>query len=453
MKNIIKKVVASYKGNGFLEVNTEKREFTTVEYVGKELENLTRANVFVGSIRIYEKGFWYFISFMDNDLEKHFNTITDMVKAGEGKKGGLTPYKSVVDKVVMKCEKDPRSITLEEKHDLIKKYNDIIINNKSMQTSRSLYRDLVSNRIYANSENSFIEMEKAHCGISCSAFAKDGMNVQKASFSHAGTGGFEFAVNHEQNVENTIKDVIDMLNSPQIDGGRYNVILDNHICGVFAHEAFGHLSEADFIYENPGLQEMMKKGRQFGKENLNIVDDGSIEKLGGYTPYDDEGVPTGRTELIKNGILNARLTSRETAYKLSEPLSGNARFLSPYFSPLVRMTNTFIDKGETSVEDLFSKCEDGIYAKGFIGGMTSLEQFTFTPRCAYIIKNGKIKSPVRDVVLSGNVFDTLKSISAIGNDLVHHSTLGGCGKFGQTGLTVSTGGPHLLIDNVLVGGK
>jgi TldD protein len=199
--------------------------------------------------------------------------------------------------------------------------------------------------------------------------------------------------------------------------------------------------------------ETMKIGRRFGVEELNIIDDGNIEDVVGYTPYDDEGIPAQRTYLVKNGVLNARLHSRLTSKFMNEPLSGNARALSYEFPPLVRMTNTFIDNGTTPVEELFEKLGNGIYVVDFLGGQTNLEMFTFSAAYGYKVENGKITKLLRDITLTGNVFETLNNIVAIGNDLKIHSTMGGCGKGGQSPLPVGDGGPHILVKDVLIGGK
>lgn len=453
MEHEIKALVNRYQGGGYLEIHLETREFTTIEYSGSELETLTRSELFVGNIRLFEKGFWYFTSFMDRDFDKHYDRILKMLLVGEAREGAINSYQKINTQIKTPFQIDSRLVPLEEKYSLVKRYNEIILNSKNIQTSRAIYKDIARKKYFANTEGSYIEQEKLFTGVSCAAVARSGMNIQTASYSHAGHGGYELVTGKEAEVEKTVSQALEMLNAPQVEGGRYNVILDNQMSGVFAHEAFGHLSEADFIYENPEMQEMMKLGREFGREIVNIVDDGTIEGLAGYVPFDDEGVNGRRTELIKSGKLNARLHSRETAIKMGETVTGNARALNPFFAPQVRMTNTFIDNGTTPVSELFEACGDGIYACGFIGGMTSLEQFTFTPRCAYIVKNGKIVSPVRDTVLSGNVFETIKNITHTGNDLKHFGTLGGCGKGGQNGLTVTTGGPHILVENVLVGGK
>ena len=116
------------------------------------------------------------------------------------------------------------------------------------------------------------------------------------------------------------------------------------------------------------------------------------------------------------------------------------------------MTNTFIVPGESTVDDLFAGVEDGLYVKNWYGGMTSMEMFTFSAGEAYRIRNGKVAELVRPVVLSGNVFETLKNIDAIGDDLEMNQG-GGCGKGGQMPLPVTNGSPHIRIRKYLVGGK
>ena len=196
---------------------------------------------------------------------------------------------------------------------------------------------------------------------------------------------------------------------------------------------------------------MMKLGRRFGPDFLNIIDQGDIPGECGHTPYDDEGVKGGRNYLIRDGLLVGRLHSRETAGKMGEAPTGNARAMNAEFRPIVRMTNTFIEGGDTSFESMIEDIENGIYACGFLGGNTDLERFTFSSACAYKIEKGKITTPLRDVILSGNVFETMHNINKIGDDRTLFGGLGGCGKGSQYPLPVSDGSPHICIKNVLVG--
>ena len=195
----------------------------------------------------------------------------------------------------------------------------------------------------------------------------------------------------------------------------------------------------------------MVLGRGFGDKHLNIVDDATIPDLRGSYKYDDEGTPTSRTYLIREGILVGRLHSRETSAKMGEKATGNARAINYLYPPIVRMSNTFIEQGNASLEEMLGDIQEGVYVKDWYGGTTSLEMFTFSAGEAYMIRQGKLAELLRPVVLTGNVFSTLENIDAVGNDLEMNQG-GGCGKGGQSPLPVSNGSPHIRIRRCLVGG-
>jgi TldD protein len=167
--------------------------------------------------------------------------------------------------------------------------------------------------------------------------------------------------------------------------------------------------------------------------------------------FDDEGTPTQETYMIRDGELVGRLHNRQTAARLGETPTGNARATDYRWPPIVRMTNTCIKPGETEFQNMIKDIELGIYALDSMGGQTAQENFSFSSAYAYMIRNGQIAEMVRDVILAGNVFNTLNNIEAIGNDFNWYA--GFCGK-GQGGwLPVSMGAPHLRIKNVLIGGQ
>ena len=230
------------------------------------------------------------------------------------------------------------------------------------------------------------------------------------------------------------------------------MVLDPVLAGVFAHEAFGHLSESDFVYENARMRDIMILGKQFGNPILNIVDGAVIPGLRGSYKYDDEGTPATRTDLIHEGKLVGRLHSRETAAKMNEKPTGNARAINYRFAPIVRMTNTFIEAGKATFDEVITDIKEGVYAKNWYGGTTSMEMFTFSAGEAYMIRNGKVAELLRPVNLTGNVFVTLQKIDAVANDLEMNQG-GGCGKSGQSPLPVSNGSPHIRIQDCLIGGK
>ena len=454
MRENIKKLVAKAK-IPFLEVHIEERQGVEISYAGKELDSLNQYIDIGGNVRAFSRGVWSFASFNDfNELESHINFVSQHVRIGRrNNRGKLAIAEPYVDEITVKMDDDPRDIPIYEKVKTVKSYNSIILRSKKIQSSRVRYADTFQRRFYINSEGADIVEEKIYCGISFIAIAKDGMNVQMMKKSKGGTRGFHTVCGLEEDAEGVKKDAIDLLKAKKVKAGMYTLVADPVLTGVFAHEAFGHLSEADFVYMNNKMQKIMQLGRRFGSKELSIVDDGTICGERGSYKYDDEGVQSRCNILINKGILVGRLHSRESAEKMSEKPTGNARAISYRYHPIVRMTNTFIKKGNMTFNELIGDIENGIYAVDALGGQTELEMFTFSSAKAYIIKNGRIGPMVRDVVITGNVFETLKNIDGIGNDMELHGGLGGCGKDGQSPLPTAQGGPHIRIRNVVIGGK
>jgi TldD protein len=272
-------------------------------------------------------------------------------------------------------------------------------------------------------------------------------------YSFGSSDDFGVLVGKENDVRQACKLAVELLAADSVKGGEYTVIVDPLLAGVFAHEAFGHLSEGDNVYEDQNLQKLMQLGETFGSHNLSIYDTGIDKGYRGYLRYDDEGVPTQKTYLIQNGKLVGRLHSRETAGVMGEKPTGSARAITYRHAPICRMRNTCIESGKAAFDDMVKDIKLGVYAQDSYGGQTSHEMFTFSAGQAYMIRDGKIAELVKNVTLSGNVFQTLKNIDMIGNDFNIHDSGGGCGKGGQAPLPVSHGSPHIRIKKVIVGGR
>ncbi len=438
----------------FAEIRFSASTGTSISLSGDQVETFSSGDTIGGSVRVLNNGAWGFISFNDlGDIENHFRrglsissslTVTDKTRirrSGTVRRSFTTPMK-----------KDFTRIPLEEKFELISAYNKILKSSPKIQTTRAVYRDVTSCYAYLNSEGSELFYDRAYCGVQLSSVARDGSVIQPYGESVSGYGGYEVTEGREGLADEVVKTAVDLLSAESVPGGTYRVVADQKLAGVFIHEAFGHLSEADFVHENERLRKMMVIGKEFGPPELTVIDSGNMPEFSGYIPFDDEGIiPTG-TSLIRNGLLSGRLHSRETAEKMGEETTGNGRAISVMKQPIVRMTNTFIENGTYSREAILDTAGDGIFAAGMIGGETNLEIFTFTSAYGYEIRNGKIGKMYKDIVLSGNVFTTLRNIAMIGDDRRMYGGLGGCGKGGQSPLPVSFGGPHLLIKDVLIGG-
>ena len=180
---------------------------------------------------------------------------------------------------------------------------------------------------------------------------------------------------------------------------------------------------------------------------LSIVDCG--KSLGsGYVPYDDEGTKARKNYLIKKGVLAGRLHSGATSAYLKEKMTGNARAINCTFEPIVRMTNTYIEAGELTKDELFAGVKFGYYIKSVKHG-SGMSKFTIAPSVAYEIVDGKITRPVKISVITGDVFTTLGLIDGLSNKVEYMSFVsGGCGKMEQHPLPVGFGGPHVRISKM-----
>jgi len=448
LADVIRKYNAEY-----IDVHLEESQSSTITYRGKDLESIDKTSSVGGNIRALVKGGWGFVSFNNLDeLEAKAKQAFDQagfVSRGDAR---VHPVRPIQDRLMGNLKENPVNIPLSQKKQILDEYNEVIWSTPKLQTSVIGYSDGYKKYLYINSAGSFIEQERADVMLRVTAIAADGGEVQQVGLSLGSLGDFNQIKGLHNKIRELSQRAVDMLSAPHAQGKEYTVVLDPILAGVFIHEAFGHLSEADHVYENPQLREIMTLGKKFGGSELNVVDGAAVPGLRGSYKYDDEGVPAEKTYLIRGGILTGRLHSRETAAKMNEKLSGNARAINYRFPPIVRMTNTYIEPRSVSFADMIADTREGIYVKNWYGGTTSMEMFTFSAGEAYMIRNGKIAETLRPVVLTGNLFATLQNIDAIGDDLEMNQG-GGCGKGGQSPLPVSNGSPHIRIQHCLIGGR
>jgi TldD protein len=455
-KNLLSDLLARYRSQvDYLAIRLEESEGTDILLRADKIETLSQGVSIGGQVRACYKGGWGFASF--NQLSTLKERVEEAIAAarmvGE-EETILAPIKSVQDICCLPLTgTDPRTISLAQKKALCDRYTEILRSlDKRITTTSVRYGDNAQCVILATSEGTMLEQSWVDMEMRFAATARNGDTVQTGRETTGSRKAYEDLLGLDSQVKSAAQRAVDALALPPVKGNTYTVVIDPILSGLFVHEAFGHLSEADMTYENPDLLEVMTIGRRFGPKELQIFDGAAPEGHRGSYYYDDEGTPATTTQLIKDGVLVGRLHSRETAGKLNETATGNARCLNYHYPPLVRMTNTWIEPGKTPVKDLFTGIKEGVYARNWLGGMTNGEMFTFSAGEAWMIRNGEIAEPVRDVTLSGNVFTTLADIEAIGDDFYWDES-GGCGKGGQSGLAVGCGGPSLRIKNVIVGGE
>lgn len=458
MKKKLAGVVADLTAD-YADIRYEENRKTRVTFQGKKLDQIASYLTSGGHVRAYADGGRSIASFSDTDDVAAIaqSTVASARLVGEKRDRALrlSPAPTVTDSFPVSPRQDPRSVSLKEKLDLVAHYNELILAEAHVVTTMAEYDEFSSRRLLVNSEGSVVEYELLNVGIHGFVVTKKGEIVQRVRFAFGGNEDFSSLLGREEDLKGQIVKAQELLDAQPASAGTFPVILDPSEAGVFIHEAFGHLSEADGLQNNPAFRERLQLGTTLGKGILSVIDDPTITRHPGSFPIDDEGVRGVRTSLITEGVLTGRLHSRETAAEFGEPLSGNMRAVEAHFTPIVRMSNIYIEPGKTAFDDMVASIDDGYYLVGAKGGQTSGDQFTFGAQWGYRIKGGKLGPMVRDINMSGELFSTLQAISMIGDDL-SFGERGGCGKGGggpmQLNRKSGKGAPHIKIDRVTVGG-
>lgn len=443
------------KGVDYADIRYENLKAAVISYSGKELKDIIQSSTHGGFIRVLTKGGMGMSSFNKlTDAAISFDTAAasaNLASENSQEKIRFTQTEPIVNEVKIEPEIDPRSISLEDKKNLLASYNEMILSGENIFNTELSYSEVFADKIFLTTEGAKIKQEQAIAQIRGSIYAKRGDIIQQVRVVLGGSSDYKALLNREKTVKEQIKLAQGLLDADKVTAGVYTVLLDPEIAGVFIHEAFGHLSEADLLENNDSLRQKMKIGAKFAVPELNVIDDGTLYGIPGYYEYDDEGVPARKTYLIKEGLLSGRLHNRKTALSFGEKLSGNCRAENFTFEPIIRMSNIYIDNGNFTFERLLKSIKNGLYIIGGKGGQTSGDVYTFGAQAGYIIEGGRLTKMVRDISLSGNLFQTLKNITGIADDL-KFSESGGCGKGGQTLLKSGIGSPHVRIEKVAVGG-
>lgn len=446
-----KKILSSISSKiDYGDIRAGKGNSTNIVMKDNKIQEINTGIDIGARIRVLKNGAWGFA--FTNDIEKLDEIAKTAIKLSESLSGdiNLSKTETIEDNVKSKAKIPVSSIDIDEKKEIITDASKSATIGKVVSTTVS-YSDNESQSVFINSEDSSIVMNETRVGLFLNAAASSGETIQFGHSSIGGAKGFEAVKNEDiEKFGRKVGEKANRLlkaNSPP--SGKFSIITDPELTGVFIHEALGHAAEADLILQNDSILKD-KIGEKIGSSLVNIVDDASKDGFG-YYAYDNEGVKTKKNQLVKNGKLISVLSSRESAYKLNRESSGNSRSIISE-QPIVRMSNTYLEPGDMSFEELIEDMKEGIYLKGSRGGQVDTGKgiFQFNASESFIVKNGEIGEPLRDVSLSGNVTETLKNIDGLGSDF--KLGIGFCGKSGQTA-PVGDGGPHTRILDAIIGGS
>ncbi len=439
--------LAKTKGASYAEILSTKITSSTLEINNKEVKAFSTGNNSTYAARLLYKGSW---GLAYSDSPKYPELITKAIKNAKTLKQDIKikeapPIRALID---AKYEENPSEVDMEDKKAMLLSL-DNRIRYKKIKTLNLAYSDKQTEHYLENTEGSSITMNDCRIGLFSTAYSRQGARTENFMGILRKRAGYELMQKAQGTVDESMQKAEKMLNAKLPKGGLFPAVVDQCIAGVFAHEAIGHACEADLVLNGSSIL-AGKTGKQIGNQIVTIYDDGNKDEWGN-TPVDSEGSKAHRTILINRGILQNYMHNRETAAIFKTEPTGNGRSQDPTMRVIPRMTNTIIDEGDSSFEEMLQTVKNGYYLKGSSGGQVDPAggDFLFNAKEGYLIENHKIKHMVKGVSLLGSILETLNNIRLIAKDT--ECDTGYCGKAGQA-VPVSCGAPHILIHNAKIGG-
>ena len=445
---------------GYTDIRCERVTLTAVAWRGRRLEGATTGTETGGCVRCLYRGHgWGIASFSNLDeLDAAVARAGELSLAakpekpvvlaevpvhrseggrvkGEGAAGTASPFtlhSSLVEG------------NLDEKRRYLSHLNSEMLRfDRRIVSTLSAWRDEVVESWYVTSEGTAIHEVRPDVTLTAVAIARDGGVLERAADSVGAPGGWELMQDQDELFRSTARRAVSLLEARPIRSTTTTVIADPRLAGVIAHETVGHLAEAGAQLADPLAAELGRPGTRLGSAILTIGDDGSAAGLRASHPFDAEGTPTGNTLLLQHGVMIGRLHTRESAARFGERPTGNARCGSWREAPAARVSNTYIQNGHGTFQDLIREVKSGIYACDAVGARHLGVHHAFTAAYGYMIRDGELAELVKDIVIVGDLPDLLGAVDRVAGDFQWNETAATCRREGRESLPVCDGAPHI----------
>jgi TldD protein len=465
MKDALQWIVdaADRAGAQFADVRAVDSTSTSLRRQDGKTDRLRQGTSLGVGIRVLLDGAWGFASTNRTgreDLKRCLEAALDMAKASQARvlePGLLADVEPNADEYVCPVEVDPRSVPMEQKMeavDALEAAGRAAADGK-LANSIAWYSDDVTRTLLFSTRGVALDgtVTRTNCGAQIVAVEGE---VRQTSYEHrAALGGFEVVAQADPAAlgRKAGEIAVMLLSADRAPSGKFPVILHPSIVGVFIHEALGHNAEADLVLAGESILEG-KLGTPVASELVTVVDDATIPGSWGSYRYDSEGTPGRRRMLIEGGVLKGFMHSLETAAKLGMEPNGSARAQGYASRPIVRMSNTIVLPGTSTLEELAKGIDLGVLLEGGEWGyvMTAKGQYTCHAGRGRMIRNGEIGEPLRDVSVAGMILDTLRDVDGLTAEFEMLTMGGMCGKNGQS-MPTNGGGPYVRVKELVVGGQ
>jgi len=440
----------------YVEIRSHQREAFSVSVKDGKVEKISSGINKGACARTLVNGSWGFSSTTILNHQNMLDLIKDaesLAKASKPKKKRLVeiaPVKPYVDRYETPVKRDPKSENLDFLLELVLEADKRVRSYSKHVVSDTLSLSVIDDELsFVNSEGARISQRIIRCFGGAFVVARSNGNITSTYEIIGAQAGLE-VFDETPILDAALKAAeraVRIVPKRVVPGGYSEVVLENRIVGLLAHEAVGHTAEADLVIGGSFLAG--KVGQSVASENITLVDDGCLPSGFGTMKYDDEGTPTEKTVIIERGVLKGFMHSRETASQFEVAPTGNARAWSFEYDPIIRMRNTYIEVGDQTFEELVEDVKDGYLLMGGGSGQADFNgEFMFGTQEAVKIEKGELKESYRGATISGNAFEVLKKVKGVGRDFSLQA--GMCGK--EQVNYVGIGGPSLRTE-LLVGGR
>lgn len=377
--------------------------------------------------------------------------------ASSGKAGKI---KGLTEKTITKNRysvTEPwEDVSVKAKIPYLEKLNEKVFSlDQRVKKVQAYLMDSTSHVLFCNSEGVTYYDYRPMVAFNAFCIMEENGKVENAYAGRSYRKGFEFMTDDIIDViaREAVENTSILFKAVKLKGGEMPVVMGAGGSGILLHEAIGHAFEADFNRKNTSIfsDQLNKK---VCNEHINVVDDGTIPFNRGSVNFDDEGVEGQKTYIVKEGILTSYLHDRISAHYYKVPPTGNGRRDTFRNMPIPRMRATYMEAGNMKEEDIISTVKKGIYVDKFTNGQVQIGagDFTFFVKSGYLIEDGKLSQPIKDINIIGNGPKALADITMVGNnDKIDNGTWT-CGKDGQS-CPVTCGMPSALVSKLTVGGE
>ncbi len=411
----------------------------------------------VRAIRGEQTGYAYADGFAPSDL-REAASVASRIARGHAPAASIGRSFRAVDAPAPFTLARPVSTSLDEaaKVGLLQRANDAArAHDPRVREITASFADSAKSLLVANSEGLWAEDRQFLSRLVLVALAIEGDQRQQAMA--VGGGSVDVSYFERERTPETIAGeaaatAVLLLSAREPEAGTYPVVVSNGWGGVMVHECFGHSMEGDTIRKGASIR-ATQHGQRVAAPGVTIVDSALVPHSRGSFRVDDEGTPAQRTVLVQDGVLVGYLWDRLNARLTGHAPTGNGRRASYRDYPLCRMTNTYIEPGPHTRDELVASVPRGLYCERLGGGSVNPADgnFSFVVTQAWQIENGRLTHPVRNATLTGNGNDAMLKIDGVANDLVIDGTSGSCGKDGQW-KPVGVGQPTVRFREITVGG-